>query len=141
MRISVPTTGTGADGDGFRPDLPEGITGSNPEYSADYTTVTVTLPDTPEVEQWAVEQGYHVPESITPRQARLVLLAFGLLDQIEGALAAIEDPAERRAAQIEWEFASAVSRSHPLVQAFADQLGWDSAQIDQLMVQGYLIGG
>ena len=140
MRITVSTQGTGADGDGYRPDLPEGITGSNPEYSSDYTTVTITLPDTPEVQQWAVEQGYLVPESITPRQARLVLLSFGLLHQIEDAIAAIEDPAQRKAAQIEWEFASSVSRNHPLVQAFADQLGWDSEQIDQLMIQGYLIG-
>ena len=104
-------------------------------------TMRVRLPDTPEVEQWAVEQGYHVPESITPRQARLVLLSFGLLDQIEAAMAAIEDPAQRKAAQIEWEFASEVRRTHPLVQAFAQQLGWDSEQIDQLMIQGYLIGG
>ena len=141
MRITVPTIGTGIDGDEYRPDLPEGITGSNPEYSADYTTVTVTLPDTPEVEQWAVEQGYYVPESITPRQARLALLSFGLLDQIEGAMAVIEDPAQRKAAEIEWQFASEVKRTHPLVQAFAQQLGWDSEQIDQLMIQGYLIGG
>ena len=136
MRITIPTTQINGL---YRPDLPEGMMSTKREYSADYTTVTVTLPDTPEVERWAVEQGHYVPENITPRQARLVLLQFGLLDQIEDAIEAIEDSTERRAARIQWEFASKINRNNALLRAFADQLGWSEEQIDQLMIQGYLI--
>lgn len=75
MRITIPTIGTGTQGDGYRPDLPEGIRGRDPEYGADYSTVTVTLPDTPEVEQWAVEQGYHTPTRVTSGRFQLALKA------------------------------------------------------------------
>lgn len=141
MIITVPKVGTGKGGDPHRPHLPEGDSWSLVEDHGDTMTVRISTDDPQAVERWAVENGYLVPVSITPRQARLVLLSFGLLDQIEGAIAAIEDPAQRRAAEIEWEFASSVSRDHPLVQAFANQLGWSSEQVDQLMIQGYLIGG
>ena len=81
MRITAPTIGTGSDGDGYRPDLPESIGWTNPEYSADYTTVTVTLPDTPEVEQWAVEQRYIVT---TPRIAQRKATQLAVADKIIG---------------------------------------------------------
>lgn len=44
-----------------------------------------------------------VPASCTRRQGRLALNQLGFLDAAEAAIAAIEDPAERRVAQIEYE--------------------------------------
>ena len=44
-----------------------------------------------------------IPTSCQRRQGRLALLELGLLDQVEGFLAAIEDEGERRIAQIEYE--------------------------------------
>ena len=51
-----------------------------------------------------------VPQSVTMRQARLALLGAGLLDDVDAALAAIPDATQRRAAQIEWEYAATVER-------------------------------
>jgi hypothetical protein len=50
------------------------------------------------------------------RQARLALLAYGLLSQVDAALAALPSP-QREAAQIEWEYAADLRRDHPLVQS------------------------
>ena len=47
------------------------------------------------------------------RQARLALLQAGLLDQVETALASIPDEVQRKAAQIEWEYATTVDRGSP----------------------------
>ncbi len=72
MRIVVPTKlieGT------HWPELPEGIGWSDAEYSSDYTTAAVTLPDTPEVEQWAVDQGYHTPARVTSGRFQIALKA------------------------------------------------------------------
>lgn len=69
-----------------------------------------------------------VPPSVTARQARLALLAAGLLDDVETMLA---DPA-RRATQIEWEYATVVERASPLVEAIGGALGLTAAEIDDL---------
>ena len=93
MRITVPTIGTGIDGDGYRADLPEGIHGTDPEYGTDYTTVTVTLPDTPEVERWAVEQRYHTPRRVTSGRFMLALKSrdAAVFAAVRAAIAADED--------------------------------------------------
>lgn len=46
-----------------------------------------------------------IPQSVTMRQARLALLGAGLLDDVNSAIAAIPDPVQRKAAEIEWEYA------------------------------------
>jgi hypothetical protein len=58
------------------------------------------------------------PSIVTMRQARLALLAVGLLDEVE---AAITDPADR----IEWEYATTVVRDSPLVVSLSASLGLD----------------
>jgi hypothetical protein len=75
------------------------------------------------------------PSSITPRQARLALLAADLLDAVESAFAKL--PAQqRKAAQIEWQYASAIKRNSPLVSQFGPLLGLTEVQIDELFVSG-----
>lgn len=69
---------------------------------------------------------------VTMRQARLALLQSNLLSQVEAAIAAIEDPAQRQAVQIEWEYAAEVNRAHPWVQSLAAALGLTEAQLDDL---------
>lgn len=76
-----------------------------------------------------------VPQAVTMRQARLALDAAGLLDGVEAAIAAIANPAQRRKAQIEWEFAADVQRNHGLVPTMATALGMTEAQIDALFMQ------
>lgn len=72
---------------------------------------------------------------ITMRQCRLQLLATGLLNSVEAAIAAIFDVTQRRTAQIEWEYAAVVERNSPWVQNLAVALGLTSAQLDELFVE------
>ena len=73
-----------------------------------------------------------VPESVTPRQARLALLGAGLLANVEAGLAAIPDAAVRTAAQVEWEYATVIERNSPLVAGIATGLGLTDADLDAL---------
>lgn len=88
-------------------------------------------------EQMAAEQERirlaAVPQSVTMRQARLALHAAGLLSGVNAAIASLEEPA-KTAAQIEWEYASAVERNAGLVPAMATALGMTERQIDDLFV-------
>jgi len=96
------------------------------------TGETTQVPFTAEEEAAA---GVTLPPSITPRQARLALLGAGLLDTVEGAFAQLPDK-QRKAAQIEWQYASAIERNSPLVSQFGPLLGLTEAQIDELFVSG-----
>ena len=75
--------------------------------------------------EWLMDEPATVPESITPRQVRLLLLQQGLLDQVEAMIAA-----QDRATQITWQFASVFLRDNPLLVALAANLGLTTAQID-----------
>jgi hypothetical protein len=68
---------------------------------------------------------------VTMRQARLALLAAGKLTEVTDAIAALDEP-ERSRAQIEWEFASDVEKSSPLIQSLAASVGLDDAALTAL---------
>lgn len=70
-----------------------------------------------------------IPQSITPRQARLKLLEVGLLDELEATITT------NRSWQIEWEYATEVRRDSPLIDAVATQAGLTSEQIDQMFIE------
>lgn len=72
------------------------------------------------------------PQVVTMRQARLALLQAGLLDQVDAALAAIPDEAARKAAQIEWEYATEVHRTSPLTLSLGAALSLDDAEMNAL---------
>jgi hypothetical protein len=69
--------------------------------------------------------------TVTMRQARLALLGAGLLDDVDAAIAAIPDETQRRAAQIEWEYAAVVERNNVLVQQLAPAFGMTEQQVDE----------
>ena len=88
--------------------------------------------------QWALVDGQIVKQPFSPpvlvvasvvtmRQARLALLAGGLLDGVNAAVAQM--PA---AAQIEWEYATSVDRNSPLVAGLAGLLALDAVELDNL---------
>jgi len=76
-----------------------------------------------------------VPSVVTRRQGRLALLNVGKLDDVEAAIDAIEDPAQKRAAQIEYE-ADTWERSNPFLQALWSQLGGTEQELDDLFRLG-----
>lgn len=65
-----------------------------------------------------------VPRAVSARQARLELLAQGKLADVTDALDALP-AAQREAAKIEWEFATVVERSSPLVALLGKKLKLD----------------
>lgn len=69
---------------------------------------------------------------VTMRQARLALLAVDLLDEVEVAINSISDAQQRKAAQIEWEFASTVEKNSPLIQMLAPSIGLDQVALTSL---------
>lgn len=75
-----------------------------------------------------------VPVSVSMRQAKRALLAAGLLDAADQAIAGIADDTARRAAQIDWTSATDVRRDWPLVASIAQALSLTDQQIDALFV-------
>ncbi|WP_062206808.1 hypothetical protein [Aureimonas sp. AU12] len=71
---------------------------------------------------------------VTMRQAQIALLDAGLLDQADGAIAAMTGTAGRLA-QIEWAKATVLRRDHPLIAALGSTLGLDEAAIDALFAK------
>lgn len=70
-----------------------------------------------------------VPQSVTPRQARLALSAAGLLGTVNDAVAVSDD-----STRISWEYATEVRRDNPLIAQVASGLNLTDAQIDALFV-------
>jgi len=89
---------------------------------------------TPE-EQAAIDEGdkVHVPQEVSMRQARLALLARGVLDQVDAAIESLPSP-DREAARIEWDYSSVVARNSPLVVMMGAALGLDDAALDELFI-------
>ena len=69
-------------------------------------------------------------KSVTMRQARLQLLALGSLATVNGAIVTMPE-----AAQIEWEYATEVGRTNPLVPAMAGLLGWSESDTDMYFTE------
>lgn len=77
-----------------------------------------------------------VPQSITMRQARLVLLGAGKLAQVDTAIANIQDPVTKAAAQIEWSYSNELQRDNSFVALLAPALNLTSEQVDDLFRLG-----
>lgn len=90
---------------------------NNPCYNP--TTQTVT--------EHPVATAEQVPVSISPRQARLILLQNNLLAQVENIVASAPE-----SIRIEWEYAIDIRRDSPLVESFASQLGLTKEQLDNM---------
>lgn len=71
-----------------------------------------------------------VPESVSPRQARLALLAIGKLNAANAAVDAAGD-----VMKVSWEFSSLIRRNDPGVVSLADAIGLDGDQLDDLFIE------
>lgn len=70
---------------------------------------------------------YGTVEEISARQARLALLQVGLLDTVESMMSS-ENPTMK----IEWEYATIIQRTNPLVLNFGKMLNLTNQQINEL---------
>lgn len=71
-----------------------------------------------------------VPLQVSPRQARLALLAIGKLDQANAAAHSAGDMV-----RISWEYSSYIRRDDPGVIALASSIGIDSEELDSLFIE------
>lgn len=94
-------------------------------------TVRVATPE----EQAAIDEGdkVPVPQEVSMRQARLALLARGVLGQVDAAIESLPSP-DREAARIEWDYSSVVARNSPLVVMMGAALGLDDDALDELFI-------
>lgn len=79
-----------------------------------------------------------VPQSITPRQGKLVLLSAGILDDVEAYIDSIPGD-QGKAARISFDYATEYLRDDPLLVAVATARGLSSEQIDQMFISGALL--
>jgi len=70
------------------------------------------------------------PQSITPRQARLILLQYGLLDDIEAMVAT------DKAMEIWWEYSLEILRDNEHIKTAAIALNITDEQLDQMFIDG-----
>ena len=70
-----------------------------------------------------------VPQVVSARQAKLALLAVGLLDDADAAAVAAG-----RAVEIEWEYATEIRRENALIAALGAGIGLSEVDIDALFV-------
>jgi hypothetical protein len=75
-----------------------------------------------------------VPRTVSMRQARLALLQAGKLSAVDAAIAASPSPAKEQA-QIEWEYATQVTRDSALMQQLATAIGLTESDLDSLFTQ------
>lgn len=76
-----------------------------------------------------------VPQEITMRQARLVLLEHGLLANVQPAIDSLPEPAKTKA-QIEWDYSNALQRDNQFVSVLGAALGLSAQDIDNLFIEG-----
>ena len=102
-------------------------------------TVHYTFPSQPEYLAWLSSADLRlpvpvpIPASVTMRQARLALLAAGVLDAVAPGIAALLSP-QKEAAQIEWEYSQTVERHRPFVLLLGVALGLDAPALDALFI-------
>lgn len=76
-----------------------------------------------------------VPQEITMRQARLVLLEHGLLASVQPAIDSLPEPNKTKA-QIEWDYSNALQRNNAFVSTLGTALGLSEQDIDNLFIEG-----
>ena len=69
------------------------------------------------------------PKVLTPRQARLILLQYNLLDDIELLIK------DNRAIQIWWEYSTDIQRNNEQLLEFATLAGLTSEQLDTIFIE------
>lgn len=86
------------------------------------------------IEQERAEFERNLP--LTARQLRLGLVNNGFtLAQVEAAIDALPDGADKERARIEWQYAGEFKREHPLLITIAAQLGISAEQFEAMWAE------
>lgn len=79
-----------------------------------------------------------MPSIVTMRQARLALLARGLLGSVTTAINSLPSPS-KEAATIEWEYATEVHKDKALVQTLVPLLGLTQSDLDDIFQEASVL--
>jgi len=79
-----------------------------------------------------------IPQSLTQRQARVVLIRAGYLATVETVIANMPGVSGDEA-RITWEFATEIRRDDPLLVQISGLLNLTTEQIDQMFIDGSTI--
>ena len=115
------------------PDLSEGERYTDEVLTLDHERKVVVSTRQTEPDPDYVPPEPEVPDRCTRRQGRLALLQAGKLEQVEQALEAIQDPTEKKAAQIEYE-ADTWERGNLFLQAMWEKLDGTPDELDDLFI-------
>ena len=74
-----------------------------------------------------------IPQSVTPRQAKLSLAMGGVYDEIIAILEGLPEP-QKTLSKIEWDYATEFKRSHMLVHQMKQAMGWTDEFVDELFI-------
>lgn len=77
-----------------------------------------------------------VPQSLTRAQARAALIVSGLIDQVQPAIDAIQDPVQRALVQNDWDNRLTFERNNTTLLALSGLLGLADGAIDDLFRLG-----
>lgn len=113
------------------PELQEGERYTDEVLTLDHERKVVVSTRQTEPDPDYVPPEPEVPDRCTRRQGRLALLQVGKLDLVEQALDAIQDPTEKKAAQIEYE-ADTWERHNQFLQDMWARLGGTLDELDDL---------
>ncbi len=94
----------------------------------EYVEKIVPTIEDEKVEEPTVNEN-NVPIKISPRQARLVLLDKGLLDEVDEIV-----KVDRRT-QIYWEYATEINRNDPVLNNLGLALNLNDQQLDDLFIE------
>lgn len=76
-----------------------------------------------------------VPQTISLRQAREILIVKGLFEQVQSYIESIEDPTQKAIILNYWEYSTVFERRNPTVLQMSEMLGLSSEQLDELFIE------
>ena len=107
--------------------LPNLIDGSIGGIGWDYINGELIAPIKPEPPKV-------IPQSITIRQAREIVIKMGLFQTVEDTLNGIEDDTQRLIARNYWEYSEVFERNHQILLALTAALGLTDEQLDEMFI-------
>lgn len=78
------------------------------------------------------EPKIYVPQTITLRQAREIIIRNGLFNSVEAYINNIEDETERLIARNYWEYSEVFERNHPVLLTLVSALDITDEQLDEM---------
>lgn len=107
------------------------LTARLPLTTEEYSTVELHIASLEPVPDKVVNG--NVPLEVSMRQGKLALLHYGLLETVDSIIASMPG-IQGKAARIEWEYATAIKRTSPLVASLIPYLGLTEDQLDELFI-------